>query len=113
MSCGALILHSLALIAHATFLAPLVVALPCFPVNLFWKLQCNQKYGSRDLRTSGTVCVSEIGIGLQPLSVGVHAQRAANAELAAAAKTQEYLATDADIARSRVIRRYAPSASVC
>ena len=99
MSCGALVLHSLALIAHATFLVPSVVAVPCEPL-----LESSTQpevwiSGPQDKRNS--VC---FGTMFQPLSVGVHAQLAANVELVAAAKTQECLAADAGTARSRAVR---------
>jgi len=99
MSCGALVLHSLALIAHATFLVPSVVAVPCEPL-----LESSTQpevwiSGPQDKRNG--VC---FGTMFQPLSVGVHAQLAANVELVAAAKTQECLAADAGTARSRAVR---------
>ena len=98
MSCGALVLHSLALIAHATFLVPSVVAVPCEPL-----LESSTQpevwiSGPQDKRNG-----VRVGTMFQPLSVGVHAQFAANVELVAAAKTQECLAADAGTARSRVV----------
>ena len=98
MSCGALVLHSLALIAHATFLVPSVVAVPCEPL-----LESSTQpevwiSGPQDKRNG-----VRVGTMFQPLSVGVHAQFAAYVELVAAAKTQECLAADAGTARSRVV----------
>ena len=98
MSCGALVLHSLALIAHATFLVPSVVAVPCEPL-----LESSTQpevwiSGPQDKRNG-----VRVGTMFQPLSVGVHAQFAANVELVAAAKTQECLAADAGTAHSRAV----------
>ena len=95
----ALAFCSVVLIMHAVFLVPSVVAVPCEPLLESPTQPEVWISGPQDKRNG--VC---FGTMFQPLSVGVHAQLAANVELVAAAKTQECLAADAGTARSRAVR---------